>query len=165
MPSINWNLVFSRPLASAKIAGLASLRTVVVILGRLNPFASNHLSLRNAIARAWLGTLFSINASIFYEAPSGHDAQLISNTSFQAYLVPTTPIQELKSADCVVLFAHGGGMVIGHPLQYLKEYKRWAATAAKKGKVIRFLAVRYRKNHSPLAVHNNRSGLTPNLSS
>jgi acetyl esterase/lipase len=49
----------------------------------------------------------------------------------------------MQNADAVYIHAHGGGMAIGHPLQYLEEYRRWVKLAAKRGKSLVILAPAY----------------------
>jgi hypothetical protein len=145
MPSINWAQVLATPKITLKIIIVGTWSSLGVILGR--PFSSSPLSLRNALARVWLGTIFVTNHSILYSEPSNHNAQAIDGPDFTAYVIPSMEPSELSKADAVVVFAHGGGMMIGHPLQYLKEYRRWAGKARKMGKNIAFFALKYRETH------------------
>jgi hypothetical protein len=88
------------------------------------------------------------NPSILYSEPSNHTAQPVEGPGFTAYVIPNTEPSKLSEADAVIVFAHGGGMMIGHPLQYLKSYRRWAGKARKMGKNVAFLALKYRETHS-----------------
>lgn len=145
MPSINWAVVFASPLSSLKILVLASSATLRLLLGRiLLPFSSRPLSLRNDIARSWIGTTFVHNAQILYSEPSKHDILKIEAPGFTTYVVPTTKPADLKLADAVVIYVHGGGMAMGHPLQYLKDYQRWIQHGREKGGKFVFLAPQYR---------------------
>jgi len=142
MPSINWAQVCAAPKTTLKIIIVGTWGSLGVILGW--PFSSSPLSLRNALARVWIGTTFVTNHSIFYSEPANHNAQSLDGPGFTAYVVPSMEPSELGKADAVVVFAHGGGMMIGHPLQYLTEYRRWASKAQKMGKKIAFFALKYR---------------------
>ncbi|OCK80947.1 alpha/beta-hydrolase [Lepidopterella palustris CBS 459.81] len=143
MPSINWAEVRSSPLKSLKIVFTATFQTFVALFRRLIPFTSRPLGLRNAIARAWLGITFVHNAKILYSEPSSHHAQKIEEPGFTTFVIPTTKPAVLWGADAVVLFEHGGGMIMGHPLQYLDTYERWVKEASKIGKKIVILALQY----------------------
>lgn len=93
----------------------------------------------------WLGTTFVNNPEILYSEPASHDTQLIETIDFKSYVIPDIAPSDLKHADAVVIYCHGGGLIIGHPLQYLAEYKRWARGARAQGKKIVFLALQYRE--------------------
>lgn len=87
-----------------------------------------------------------MNSSILYGEPTGHDTQIVETVDFKAYVVPSTPASQLKNADVVIIYCHGGGMIIGHPLQYLDDYKRWASKAKMKGKCVIFMGLQYRES-------------------
>jgi hypothetical protein len=145
MPSINWGAVWASPSVSLRILVLASFDTVRLFVSRiLLPFSARPLSLRNALARIWVGTTFVNNAQIFYSEPPNHNVAKIKAHECCTYVIPTTNSVDLKDADAVVIYCHGGGMAIGHPLQYLKEYQRWIQLGKKKGGNIVFLAPQYR---------------------
>jgi acetyl esterase/lipase len=138
--------VRAAPGASLKIIALASWGTIRLTIARIiRPFTARPLSFRNEVARMWLGTTFVNKPDIFYSEPANHDTQVIETADFKSYGIPGTAPSDLKHADAVVIFCHGGGMMIGHPLQYLAEYKRWARGASRLGKKIVFLALQYRK--------------------
>ncbi|KAH8689345.1 Alpha/Beta hydrolase protein [Talaromyces proteolyticus] len=144
MPSIHWNQVHSNPLASLKILCLATLQSIPVLLqGLFVPCRLRPLGFRNALARVWLGNIFSIQGTILYSPAQDHCEQKIEGSDFEAYIIPSTNTAELQEADAIVIFAHGGGMIFGHPLQYTKTYRRWTAYAQKLGKRLVFVSVRY----------------------
>ena len=148
MPSINWSEVFAHPFASLKILLLATTRSLKAIsLSLVSPSSIQPLGLRNSLARAWMGTIFVNSATIFYSEPLNHGVQKVKllDTHGDLYFVPTTEEGGLKSVDAVVLWCHGGGLIAGHPLQYLKSYRRWVKSSEKLGKKIVFVPVRYRK--------------------
>jgi len=147
MPSIKWHHVWGQPVGSLKIIALATFSSVREILVRLVlPFQKRTLPLRNALARIWLGTSFAVNPSVFYSAPLDDTVQHVEENNLDFYIVPSLkdPATQLRDADAVVLFAHGGGMIMGHPLQYLDEYRRWVQRAKELGRNVVFIAVKYR---------------------
>ncbi|KIX96491.1 uncharacterized protein Z520_07757 [Fonsecaea multimorphosa CBS 102226] len=144
MPTVNWHEVRKYPCASIKIVAVSFIRVVYVVASRiLNPFSSRVLSLRNAIAREILGTAFVYSPTIFYSAPRKTSIPKVDGPGWSAYLVPNVSSGDIAQQDAVVLFAHGGGMIAGHPLQYRDEYKRWSQRAAKDGQKVLFFAVKY----------------------
>lgn len=147
MLSINWAEVLASPVKSLKVVLLASLRTIKFVCQSLLSPSESHkaLGIRNGIARAWLGTLFAVHPDVFYSEPSNHTTQTIETAKLKAYIIPQTKNSELQHADAVVIYAHGGGMIFGHPLQYLKAYKRWSTHARTIDKQLVFIPVRYRK--------------------
>lgn len=150
MPSINWAEVRANKLGSLKTVLISSYRSILAVL---RIFAQRDLSFRNGIARAWLGTAFTYVPTVLYSEPPGHNAQHVQGEGFGAYIVPTTPENQLRAADAIVLFAHGGGMVMGHPLQYLKEYERWSNHARRLDKKVVFVAPRYREPGASPSLH------------
>lgn len=149
MPSINWSEVFAHPFASVKILLLATARSLrPIFLSIVAPSSIQPLGLRNSLARAWMGTIFVNSAAIFYSEPSQHGVQKIELPGIDGdlYIVPTTKEVELKDADAVVIWCHGGGLIAGHPLQYLKSYRRWVKVSEVLGKKTIFVPVRYRKS-------------------
>ncbi len=135
MLSVNWKEVCAHPVATLKIVCLASLRSIQALLQVcFAPSTLQPLGLRNSIARTWLGLTFAIQGSILYSEPPNHGQQTVETSNFKAYVIPSTPLGELRRADAVVLYAHGGGMIFGHPLQYLKTYRRWASHSHNLGK-------------------------------
>lgn len=146
MLSINWAAVVAKPVSSLTLILVASLRAIKVLVESVVvPSAIQPLGLRNAIARAWLGTVFVHHPDLYYSEPPNHDIQTIQTPDLKAYIIPRTESADWSRADAVVIYAHGGGMIFGHPLQYLKAFKRWAKHAESMQKRIVFVAVRYRK--------------------
>lgn len=147
MPRINWSHALSDPAGTIKIVILVSWRTASVVLQRIaSPCVSNTLSFRNAIARIWIGTTFAINGNILYSEPSNHHTQKVERAGFQTFILPTTSPDAMKNADTILVWCHGGGGMIGHPLQYQATYKRWIHKAGQRGKNIVILGLRYRKS-------------------
>lgn len=56
------------------------------------PYQIEPLSLRNSIGRAWMGTILSNSAMIFYSEPPNNDLQRIElpYRDGEIYVVPTT---------------------------------------------------------------------------
>lgn len=149
MPIINWNVAAANKFAFLRLIFFSSVRSFPAIIRYA--LDQTPLSLRNSLARAWLGTTFEQLPQLLYSEPPAHGLEKIDRESFNTYLVPKCDVSSLKHADGVVMFFHGGGMILGHPLQYLDAYERWAATAAKSGRRLVFVAVQYRtwslRNH------------------
>jgi len=151
MPSIKWHCIRRSPFSAVKIIAISlfhSIGAVTQIL--LHP--SQPLSLRTAITRIWVGTAFGIDGDIFYSEPGIHDTKSIDTNGTTTYVIPTTKPEDIKNADAVYIYCHGGGLFLGHPLQYLDEYKRWTALAAQKGKNLVLLAPKYRLSPSTLSL-------------
>lgn len=145
MVSVKWNKARESPLSFLKVVIISGFCTLKILCWRaLLPFSKHKLSLRNEIARTWIGHVFTINAALLYSEPAGHQVQRIQHQGSLGFLLPTTSLDDLASKDAVVLFAHGGGYIIGHALQYLEEYVRWIKAAGRQGKKMAFLAVEYR---------------------
>lgn len=146
MPTINWDEVRNEPWSATKAVSSGLLRVLSVVISRLwRPWGTHTLSLRNAIARELLGTIFIHCPTVFYSGPKSTSIMTVTEPHFEAFLIPTINQLRLPQADAVVLFAHGGGMISGHPLQYRDDYKRWSQWAASQRKKVYFLAVKYRK--------------------
>lgn len=144
MPTIKWHRVTSSPFMTLKLIANALYRSVLGILNVLiHP--SRGLSIRTELVRIWVGTSFDYNADIWYSAPQDHDVQSIDTDGTLTYVIPTTRPEDIKNADAVLVYGHGGGLSMGHPLQNLEEYERWVALAESKGKKLVILAPVYRK--------------------
>jgi hypothetical protein len=157
MPSIKWQAITSSPLIALQLISLASFRSVLAIF-KVFTQPSRPLSIRTELARIWVGTSFSYNSDIWYSAPQNHNIQSIDTNGTLTYVIPTTKLEDIKNADAILVYGHGGGLFIGHPLQYIDEYKRWVALAASRGKKLVILAPVYRRFSTlspilPLKVH------------
>jgi len=142
MPSIRWYYVWRSPLTTAKIVVLSICRSIPAVFEVLT--SSTPLSLRTALVRVWYGTSYTANSDIWYSAPPSHTVQQIDTNGTTTFVIPSTNPNSIKTADAVYIHIHGGGLIIGHPLQYLKEYKRWVELAAQQGKKLVILAPLYR---------------------
>jgi hypothetical protein len=99
---------------------LSTIRSVQAILTVfINPL---FLNTPNRFDLTWYGTSFTANSDIWYSAPATIDTQRIDIERFGGYVTPGTKPADIKNADIVYICAHGGGMHIGQPLQYLNEY-------------------------------------------
>lgn len=160
MPSIRWNIVLRNWPGSLRILLESTVLSVREILLRLaRPLELRPLRLRNAIARIWIGTVFAKDHTILYSAGDTSGVERIADEKAEGYIVsaPGVPgTTSLQNADAVVLFAHGGGMIIGHPLQYLVDYERWVQAAQLEGKRIAFVAATYRKAPLHCPAHSPR---------
>jgi hypothetical protein len=155
MPSVQWNQVFDQPLATWRIIYHSSIATLKIVFARLSkPWTSHPLAFGTAVRRAWLGNTFVYNPLIFYSEPKHHSTQNITNSEFTLYSIPTSTSEERTNADAIILFAHGGGMISGHPLQYLSEYQRWVKRAGEMDKKLVLLTLKYRKSSLPSLLWN-----------
>jgi hypothetical protein len=148
MPSVKWQHIRSNPIKVIKIFVVSTFRSVVAITTKIiSP--SHPLSFRTALVRAWYGTSFITDSDIWYSEPEFHNIHKFETSKTEtAYIIPTTEdvdvVKELRDADVVYLYAHGGGMFIGHPLQYLNEYRRWVSIAQENGRKMVIVAPHYR---------------------
>lgn len=146
MVSVKWQKARENPIGFFKVLSIASFHSIRIILSRiLLPFRERQLSLRDELARMWIGNVFMFNPGLLYSEPAGHHVQCVRHEGFSGFLIPTTDPDELATNDAIILFAHGGGYIIGHALQYLDEYKRWVREASQLGKSLAILTVDYRK--------------------
>lgn len=121
MPSIKWQQVWDSPLTTSKIIILSLIRSIGAVYDMISS-PNQPLSFRTAIARIWIGTSFSFNHLIWYSEPTSDNLQSIKTNGTTTYAIPLSTHDEIARADVVYISAHGGGMAIGHPLQYLDEY-------------------------------------------
>ncbi|KAH6665946.1 Alpha/Beta hydrolase protein [Halenospora varia] len=140
MPSIKWQHVQAAPLTAFKLTIHCILRSIPEIFKVVT--YQTPTSLQTALAKIWVGTSFEYIPDMWYSEPQ-NIVQKIESNGTRVFIIPDTKPEEIKNADAVYLYAHGGGMMIGHPLQYLTEYERWVAAAAKKGKKLVILAPVY----------------------
>lgn len=157
MPSTKWHVLLKNPVTALKILLLSSWRSTLVLLARIIfPFRVRKLILRNALAREWISTAHEANSSIFCSEPRGHNCQEIVLASkieedglkkrrVGGWVVPDTDVDDLRSKDAVILFAHGGGYAIGHGLHNLTMFERLVKKAKTMGQNIAFVTVKYRK--------------------
>lgn len=143
MPSIKWQHVQAAPLTAFKLTIHCLLRSIPEIFKVVT--YQTPTSLQTALAKIWVGTSFEYIPDMWYSEPQ-NIVQKIESNGTRVFVIPDTKPEEIKNADAVYLYAHGGGMMIGHPLQYLTEYERWVAAAAKKGKKLVILAPVYRES-------------------
>lgn len=154
MPSVKWQHVRSHPFIAAQCVIVSTLRSVAAVGTKIIK-PSYPLSLRTALIRAWYGTTFCADSNIWYSEPAGHNIhEFATSPSDSAYIIPTTNdkgvFEEIENADVVYIYAHGGGLFIGHPLQYLDEYKRWVKRAEELGKKMVIIAPHYRESLNAL---------------
>jgi hypothetical protein len=131
MPSIKWQHVWGSPLTTVKILILSTARSTAAIVEVLT--SKTPLSLRTALVRVWFGTSLSGNVEIWYSEPASHGVQKVNTDGTSTLVIPSIDSEEIKNADAAYIHAHGGGLFVGHPLQYLEEYKRWIERSRKAG--------------------------------
>lgn len=159
MPPVKWNVLLRNPLTFLKVVTLASLRSTVLLLARIIlPFRIRKLTLRNALARAWIFTAHEANPEIFCSEPRGHGCQEVifaageynsplgQKSTVGGWVIPDTSLAQLKNKDAIILFAHGGGYAIGHGLQNLSMFHRVIGKAKAQGQDIAYVTVKYRKS-------------------
>lgn len=174
MPSTKWHVLLKHPLTSLKILFLGSWRSTLVLLARIIlPFRRRKLTLRNALAREWILTAHEANSDVFCSEPWNHKCQEVvfaaspgdddAHAHVHApgrqkgvvggWVIPTTEVDELRTKDAVILFAHGGGYAIGHGLQNLSMFHRLVGKAKAMGQDIAFVTVKYRESEpAPVVV-------------
>lgn len=157
MPDIKWNILLKNPTTAVKILLFGSWRSIMILLARLIfPFRARKLTLRNALARAWISTAHSANSKVFCSEPWSHNCQELVLVGSNAddprekpvvggWIIPNTGLDELKKKDAIVLFAHGGGYAIGHGLQNASAFRRWNRKAKAMGQDVAIVTVKYRK--------------------
>ena len=152
MPTIRWRFVLAKPWASLQVVLLGSFLTAKSIVSRiLLPLADRKTSFQVALARAWLGAAFRYNLAVLYSEPPGHGVQNVRSSTFSSYAVPNADRAALEEADVIVVFAHGGGMFLGHALQYLDTFERWVRKAKAIGQNLIVMSVDYRESMLPPA--------------
>lgn len=148
MPATKWHHVRSKPFTAIRTILIATCRSIIAIGNKIvNP--SHPLSFRTAIVRVWVATSFGADHMIWYSEPERHNIHKFATSSTEsAYIITTTNSsnveKEIQNADVVYLYAHGGGLFIGHPLQYLDEYRRWVKRAESLGKKMVIITPHYR---------------------
>lgn len=152
MASINWNRILERPLPSLLNLAIATVNVGKYVLWRITTaFSSKPLpSLRTAAGNIVYGCLSASDRYLLFDPGKvKHEASATVQTPrFTAYLIGSS----LKSADITILYCHGGGYAVGHPLQYQSIYRRWQNKGEKKGLKLCFVALCYRKStRLPLA--------------
>lgn len=157
MPDVKWNILLKNPATALKVLLLGSWRSVLILLARIViPFRVRKLTLRNALARAWISTAHSANSKVFCSEPWRHQCQevVLAGSSIEGlhqkpavggWVIPDTGVEELKKKDAIVLFAHGGGYAIGHGLQNASAFRRWVRKAKSMGQDIAVVTVKYRE--------------------
>jgi hypothetical protein len=141
MPYIKWAHIRAHPVDAIQIVVCSILSSIKEIIGFR---ASKDLSLSTALKRIWIGNTMKYILPALYSEPDNHNTQIIHTYEFATYVLPATEPSKLKDADVVMIYAHGGGLYMGHPLQYLDEYNRWVNSVATHGKRLVILAVEYR---------------------
>lgn len=86
---------------------------------------------------------------------------LLSTEAFAAY--SSSPHTELREADCVVMYFHGGGYGLGDPLQNWDLYQRWTREAEVRGIRLAVVAVKYRTSRLRTLILDTKADKKPAL--
>ncbi|KAH8647576.1 Alpha/Beta hydrolase protein [Tricladium varicosporioides] len=140
MPSIKWQPIQAAPLTAFKVTIRCILSSIPEILKVVT--YQTPISIWASLAKIWVGTFFEYIPDMWYSEPR-NTVQKIESNGMRVFVIPNIRPEEIKHVDAVYLYAHEGGMMIGHPLQYLTEYERWVTAAAAKGKKLVILAPVY----------------------
>lgn len=134
-----------RPLPSLLHLASAAVNVGKYVLWRITAlFSSKPLpSLRTAVGNIVYGCFSASDRYLLFDPRKvKHEATATVQTPrFTAYLIGSP----LKSADIAILYCHGGGYAVGHPLQYRSMYRRWQKKGENKGLKLCFMALLYRK--------------------
>ncbi|KIW77176.1 hypothetical protein Z517_09622 [Fonsecaea pedrosoi CBS 271.37] len=145
MAQINWQQARQRPVntlsAFVAISWKVSGHTLRRLATCLSPLPQP--SLRTAIGNIVCATLSAWDPDIVLNAPKAavEKARKISTPEFTAFDVGEPG--PFRDADVVIVYLHGGGYCIGHPLQYRTMYERWLGLARKQGMKLAIVAVQY----------------------
>lgn len=145
MAQVNWDRVRDRPL----VFGCALLKSCYEVvkygLSRLIAMNQPQKSTFELVARNILcNTLMSYNHLFILDGPNSAAEMThhLRGPGFEAF--STTASENLKDNDLVILFCHGGGYGVGHPLQYRRMYQRWKKAATNFGLRLEIVALKYR---------------------
>ncbi|OAG34164.1 hypothetical protein AYO21_11696 [Fonsecaea monophora] len=145
MAQINWQQARQRPVNTLSAFVAISWKVSGYTLRRLATCLSPlpQPSLRTAIGNIVCATLSAWDSDIVLNAPKAavEKARKISTPEFTAFDVGEPG--PFRDADVVIVYLHGGGYCIGHPLQYRTMYKRWLGLARKQGMKLAIVAVQY----------------------
>jgi hypothetical protein len=147
MTNLNWEQVVRSPFTSIWLFSTSAIQIVGLALYRIVTVFKSHPS---NFSTAWrsivLRTFFGNAYTMVYSNPSYavHESRVIKTDDFTAYVVSPKPTDKLSAADVVILYFHGGGYMIGEPLQYVKSFKRWKKKALSVGVKLEIVTVKYR---------------------
>ncbi|KAI9814056.1 MAG: hypothetical protein M1827_003520 [Pycnora praestabilis] len=118
----------------------------------LLPPASRPVTLRTELARCFIGSFLENLPALFLRAPLGlrdDEYRKVNIGGVQAVMVPPDVLLNADTfntfpAPLVLLFAHGGGFVLGEPLMQIPTYKRWIKAANDHGLALVIVSVDYR---------------------
>jgi acetyl esterase/lipase len=156
MTEFNWEYVAAHPFQFAAICALYSARAVGLSISRslTAPFATHATNYVTALKSLLLRTFFRHNYRFIYTAPkaAATRARRIDGNGWEAYEVEiaNSPKLPLRDYDAVMLYFHGGGYILGDPLQYGSAHRRWKAKAAELGFKLAIVALRYREFSNPI---------------
>ncbi|KAH8802562.1 alpha/beta hydrolase fold-domain-containing protein [Xylogone sp. PMI_703] len=120
----------------------------------LRPYASRATSFRTAIARCFIGSLCANFWTLQFKARPGIRAEDYSWATVGGVPVVIVPSRAdfantRKNGNggkdvLIMLYGHGGGYIMGEPLQWLESYLRWVKVAEEMGLQLIVVAVKYR---------------------
>ena len=147
MVQFNWEQVQASPAKFARFLVLASKQILKLALYRIWTINQSHVTnFVNAAKARLLFTANTVNYKFILSAPTKAEQStlLIETDSFVTYVV-TGEKKDLEQADAVLVFCHGGGYSIGHPLQYRGTYQRWIRKAESLGLNLAVVTPKYRE--------------------
>ena len=154
MAAFNWEYVYAHPAEFVWIWAQYSVHAFILSAQRLlTAFRSHPTNYVTALKSLLLRTFFRRNWKFLYTASSAaiNACRRIDGNGWEAYEVEPKPNIPLRKSDAVILYFHGGGYILGHPLQYYRTYLRWKTKAAQSGLHLAIVALRYRKPSESLS--------------
>lgn len=144
MPQINWERVWQQPLQFARVLGLTAQTSLALLWKVITGDGNSPSDLWNGVRVRFLAASNTVDYRFILATPSTAFSHVntITGDGFTAY--GTWRTKDYQTADAVILFLHGGGYMIGEPLQYRSTYERWQRKAAKSGLKLAVVSVQYR---------------------
>ena len=148
MAQVNWEYVVRHPLravlASGRILWLLGTLTARALFQKAPPLPTP--SMRTLLGVGICGILTATDSSLLLDAPESckKTTASVRLEGGEMYLIAKG--RSVQKSDLVVLFCHGGGFAVGHPLQYRSMYRRWIRKASGAGLGLAIAAIRYRKS-------------------
>lgn len=148
MTAFNWEYVAAHPFRFSFIMLEFGLHSISLSIRRLLTFWRTKPT---NFVTAWKSLLLRIfmhrDYRYVYTASKAEikAARRVDAPGVEAYVVSQYPTRSLASFDAVILYCHGGGYVIGEPLQCYSSFVRWTKKASQKGLNLAVFSIRYRK--------------------
>ena len=147
MPQFNWEEARKKPLQFCAVLWDTLQQAAVLIIKRTSGHTQHEQALLlDTIKHRLLLAANTRNPNLVLSVPLStvHCADRRDHGTFNGFVVPAGTV--LGGVDVVLLFLHGGGYAIGHPLQYRAAYTRWIKKARNMHIELAVFALRYRES-------------------